>query len=214
METERLALVATFRQADPDAPTLCEGWTVRTLLGHLVQREHNPWARMLDTTARPVPGQERRLGALVATARTAAGYEALVQQFAAGTGPLNPMTWLGDGGQLLEYVVHHEDVRRGTGNKDPRTLPAGQLDALWKNLPLMARFTYRRCPVGVSIASPGRGTTAVHKAPSGSRPAAVVLAGDPVEVALCVSGRQRAANIEVTGSPENTAAFQAWAAGK
>jgi uncharacterized protein (TIGR03085 family) len=209
METERLALVDTFRSADPDAPTLCEGWNVRMLLAHLVQREHNPWSRLLDTVARPVPGQEKRQGALAATAGTRAGYEALIQQFAAGTGPANPMTWLGDAGQLLEYVVHHEDIRRGTGNKDPRTLPAGQLDALWKNLPLMARLTYRRCPVGVAIAAPGRGTTAVHKGQG-----AIVLAGDPVEVALCVSGRQRAANIEVTGKAENTAAFQAWAAGK
>ena len=35
---ERQALADTLRVSDPDGPTLDEGWTVRHLLAHLVQR--------------------------------------------------------------------------------------------------------------------------------------------------------------------------------
>src|SRR5690606_2854754 len=48
MEDERAALVATARDTDPDAPTLCEGWTARHLLAHLVEREHQPWLVAVD----------------------------------------------------------------------------------------------------------------------------------------------------------------------
>src|SRR5690606_3490565 len=48
MEDERAALVATARDTDPDAPTLCEGWTARHLLAHLVEREHQPWFVAVD----------------------------------------------------------------------------------------------------------------------------------------------------------------------
>jgi hypothetical protein len=39
----------------------------------------------------------------------------------------------------------------------------------------------------------------------------VTLSGDPVEMALWVTGRRRAARVEVTGSREALDAFQAWA---
>lgn len=207
MDTERLALVETYRGADPEAPTLCEGWNVRRLLAHQVMREHEPWKQLLDLAARPEPGHEKRLGALVATAETPAGYAALVARFAAGTGAANPMTWLGDSAQLLEYVIHHEDVRRGAGKNEPRVLPAGQLDALWKKLPTIAKMSYRRSPVGVTIATADGEAKLVHKGPG-----MVVLAGDPVDMALYASGRRRASRVEVTGSAANVAAFQQWAA--
>ena len=38
-QRERAALVATFRDTAPDAPTLCEGLDVRDLTAHLVVRE-------------------------------------------------------------------------------------------------------------------------------------------------------------------------------
>lgn len=43
---ERRALVATFREVGPQAPTLCEGWNTTDLAAHLVVRE-----RRLDATA-------------------------------------------------------------------------------------------------------------------------------------------------------------------
>ncbi|ALE07206.1 hypothetical protein AL755_19845 [Arthrobacter sp. ERGS1:01] len=205
MDTERQALVATFNATDPEAPTLCEGWNARRLLGHLVQREHTPFARLKDETAKAPPGQEKHLGQLVATAVTPEGYKALVARFAAGTGPLNPMTWFGDAVQLLEYVIHHEDLRRGAGPVEPRELPAAQLDALWKRMPLMARLSYRSSPVGVSLAWPGKESAVVRKGVDG-----VVIAGSPVELALYLGGRRAAAAVDITGKPEAVASFEKW----
>jgi len=41
-QRERSALVSTFRQVGPDAPTLCAGWKTRDLAAHLVIRERRP----------------------------------------------------------------------------------------------------------------------------------------------------------------------------
>lgn len=215
MDQERLALVATFRSADPQAGTLCEGWNVRRLLAHLVMREHAPWKQMLDAVARPEPGQEKRLGEFVGETETDEGYDQLLARFAAGTGAANPMTWLGDSAQLVEYVIHHEDVRRGGGNNLPRSLPAGQLEALWARLPMMARMAFLRSPVGVTIATKNHPAVRVRKVPvhkGATGPGMVLVVGDPVEVALYISGRQRAANVEVTGSEAALAAFHEWSA--
>ena len=53
VKQEQDSLVQTLRSADPDAPTLCEGWNVRRLLAHLTQREQRPFARMADMLRRP-----------------------------------------------------------------------------------------------------------------------------------------------------------------
>ncbi|WP_104086362.1 TIGR03085 family metal-binding protein [Arthrobacter sp. GMC3] len=205
METERTALVDTFRMADPEAPTLCEGWNVRRLLAHLVQREHMPWRRLMDVAGKAEPGHEKQLSALVATAQTTEGYQALLAKFAAGTGALNPMTWLGDAGQLLEYVVHHEDARRGAGPVEPRVLPEAELTALFKHLPLMAKLSYRASPVGVSVARPDSEGVVVRKGEN-----AVVITAEPVELALYLSGRRAAADVHITGTDESVSAFTAW----
>lgn len=206
MDNERAALVATLRDSDPGAPTLCAGWDVRRMLAHLVQREHSPLNQLQDVLAKPLPGHEPRLGAVVFGAETAAGYQALITRFAAGTGPLNPMTWFGDSVQLIEYVIHHEDIRRGTGDAEPRLIPAGLGDAIWRRLPLMAKMMFRSAPVGVGIQVPGGEIVTVHKGQD-----AVVLTGDPVEIALYVMGRRSAAHVELGGSPHAVAAFTQWA---
>jgi len=205
METERAALVESLRTLDPGAPTLCEGWTVRRLLAHLVQREHTPWLQIADVVAKAEPGHEKHLSTLVATAQSPEGYEALLANFAAGTGPLNPMTWMGDAGQLLEYVIHHEDARRGAGPVKARVLPAAELDALFKRLPFMAKMSYRSSPAGVSLARPDGEAVMVHKGRDG-----VVITGAPVELALYLSGRWAAADVQITGKPETVAAFTQW----
>jgi len=206
MEAERQALVATFRETDPDAPTLCDGWNARWLLAHLVQREHNPWLRFRDVAGKLEPGQEKYLGRLAATAQTPEGYEALVAKFAAGTGPANPMTWFGDSVQLIEYIIHHEDVRRGAGTPEPRVLPDAEQAALWGRMPFMAKLSYGKSPVGVSLALPSGQSAVVRKGANG-----VVVKGDVIELALYLSGRREAANVEITGQPENVEKFQQWA---
>lgn len=202
---EKQALIATLRDADPDADTLCADWTTRRLLAHLVQREQSQLHQISDVIARQPPGEEPRLTRLVEGATTPTGYQDLVSRFEAGPPRWTPMSWAAEQLNLFEYVIHHEDIRRGgTVPAEPRSLPDGQEAALWKQLRRLSRFTYRRAPVGVVLATPA-GLSQVAKKGDG-----VTLTGDPVELALHGSGRRDAAHVEVTGPPEAVALFTDW----
>jgi uncharacterized protein (TIGR03085 family) len=207
---ERQALVDTLRTSDPDGPTLDEGWTVRHLLAHLVLREQDLVGATKDSLQRRPPGTERELGRLVDGARTPAGYTALVDRFLAGPPRWSPFSWAAERVNLLEYVVHHEDVRRGTlGDVAPRSLPDGALDALWARLPLIGRLQYRSAPVGVTLEWPGHQVQVVKRAEPG-----VVLRGQPVELALYLMGRREAAEVGIFGDPAAVARFEDWIAGR
>lgn len=202
---EQDLLVETFRGTDPEAPTLCEGWNVRRLLAHLTQREQSPTARILDSIARKPPGQEPRLNKLTTQAATRPGYDALIEQFIRGPRSWSPMSWAADRFNLVEYLIHHEDIRRaGTQPAEPRNLPDAEQDAVWQQLGLLARLGLRKSPVGVRLATP-QGQSRVGKAGDG-----VTLTGEPLELALWLSGRRRPAQVTVTGPPEAIDALQAW----
>jgi uncharacterized protein (TIGR03085 family) len=206
-ETERKALAETLSETEPDAPTLCAGWDTRHVLAHLVQREHSPAKSIGDVIVKRKPGEEKHLGKLVDRARTPAGYHALVDRFLAGPARWSPMSWAGDGLNLVEFVIHHEDVRRGSGTASPRVLPADESRAIWGRLGLFGRLSFRRSPVGVTLALPGGASQVAQKGADG-----VVITADPVELALYVSGRRDAATVEVSGAPARVARFESWLA--
>jgi uncharacterized protein (TIGR03085 family) len=202
---EKQSLVATLRAADPDGDTLCEGWTTRRLLAHLVQREQDQLHQVTDGIARKPPGQEPGLTRLVEAAATAEGYADLISRFEAGPPRWAPMSWAAEQLNLSEYVIHHEDVRRGDPTPaEPRELPDGQVAAVWKQLRPLSRLIYLRAPVGVILSTP-EGFTHVAKKGGG-----VTLTGDPVELALYGSGRRAAARVEVTGTAGAVALFTEW----
>lgn len=204
--TEQDALVQTLRGADPDASTLCKGWDVRRLVAHLVQREQGPVATITDAVARKPPGQEPGLSRLTAGARSPQGYASLVDRFAAGAPRWSPMSWASEKINFVEYVIHHEDVRRGGPvPAEPRDLPPAEQDAVWQQLGLFAKLGLRSSPVGVRLATP-TGKTRIAKAGDG-----VTLTGEPVELALWVSGRRGPAQVAVTGSPDAIEQLQSWA---
>lgn len=206
VEQEQGALVSTLRAANPDAATLCDGWDVRRLLAHLVQRDQEPVAALKDAVARKPAGQEPGLTRLTERARSPYGYARLVDRFAAGAPAWSPMSWAADKVSFLEYVIHHEDVRRGgTHPLEPRALPEDQQDEVWRQLGVFARLGLRRSPVGVRLTSAG-GQSREVKAGEG-----VTVTGEPVELALWVSGRRDAAQVAVTGSPDAVGTFGSWA---
>lgn len=207
VETERESLIATLRATEPDAPTLCQGWDVRHLLGHLVQREHDLIGTVGDAVTKPEPSQEKHLGKLAAAAGSTEGYKALVSRFAAGPPRWSPMSWAGEQVNLLEYVIHHEDVRRGAGPVEPRALSIEQSAAVWKRLPIFARLAYWSCPVGVVLERTGGAGRQVRKGAE-----SVTLTGEPIELALYVSGRRGAARVQVGGAPAAVERFESWAA--
>lgn len=196
---ERQHLVTTLREADQCAPTLCEGWQVRHLAAHLYLRRHRPWRSFQQ-------GDGSVFAELAERASARAAYEELVERFAAPPppvslmaltdGPLGPLT------NTTEYVIHHEDVRRGAGAVPPRSLPAEQNDALFDAVTQLARLALRTLDVGVVLVVPGGRRRVVRRAAE-----SVAVIGSPVELALAVSGRRRAADVELLGSATAIAAL-------
>jgi uncharacterized protein (TIGR03085 family) len=196
---ERALLCDLLDRVGPSAPTLCEGWDTHHLVAHLRGRESaNPLRQVLS--ALPKLG-DRSVEALVS--RT--DFSTLVDQVRAGPPrrSLFAVTRLEPLLNLLEYFIHHEDARRGAAGWEPRVLPRWADDQIWVRVIGLGKLTQRRAPTGVVLERADTGDTArVSKGDD-----AVVVRGLPGEVALYLSGRQRASRAELVGSAAATSAF-------
>jgi len=213
-EDERHALAETLRQAGPAAPTLCGDWTTAQLAAHLVLRERS----VVELGGRlPVPALRRRAAAAVARLAAEQPYQRLVEQVDAGPhwrevrGPV-PTAWLWalppvrEAVNLLEYLIHHEDVRRAGPQWRPRPLSAEVHAAVWTRLRPMARLTLRPVPVGLVLSAPGHGALRTARARSTGR--AVTVVGPPVELAMLAFGRIEQARVEWVGTRADVAAVR------
>ena len=125
-QAERLALCELLNSSGPEHPTLCEGWTAAHLAAHLVIRERRPIAALgLIVPGRPAD----RLARLTSRWAAEVPFDQLVATVRGGPpillraadGPMN----------LVEYFVHHEDIRRAAGDWTPREELAHLHDLLW-----------------------------------------------------------------------------------
>ena len=108
---------------------------------------------------------------------------------------------------LLEYVVHHEDLRRGSGPVPHRTLHEEEVRELWRRArPILTR-AYPKAPVAVRLEPDDSALTAIGKHSSG-----VVLSGAPLELVLHAFGRREAADIGIQGSADAMRSFAEWSA--
>lgn len=207
-ELERSALARALTQAGPDAPTLCEGWRSRHLAAHVVLRERAPLTAA-GVVARPLAGRtERAIEASAAQAADPAGFARLVGRVAEGPPRWSPMSWLGESVNLLEFFVHTEDVRRGTGHAgpdDPRELEPAHVAALWRQLVRTAPLQYRAAGVGVVLVVPGGPRRAVRRARGSA--GTVVVRGEVGELVLHAFGRGAAARVHVLGDAVDVTAL-------
>ncbi len=198
-QRERGALVATFREVGPHAPTLCEGWNTTDLAAHLVIRE-----RRLDAT----PGiSVPLLAAYTArvqhkTARSTS-WDALVEMVASGPPIYSPFKLLDPVANLGEMFIHHEDVRRAVDGWQPRVLDETIATPLRRQLGLMSRMMLRKMPAQVVLQTP----TGDRIARVG-RGDAVTVTGEPQELLFFVAGRD-AVQVEFDGDAHAVAAVRA-----
>jgi uncharacterized protein (TIGR03085 family) len=185
---ERAALVDTLLAAGPDAPTLCEGWTTRDLAAHLVLRERRPDASA-GIMLKPVAGYTKKV-----QARLAAGdYPQLVAKLR------TPALWVRPGFadeaiNLIEFFIHLEDIRRATPGWTPRVLDQGHEQALRARARGSARLAARRFPARVLVRTPGLEPFTV-----GAGGEELTADGAPGELLMFFTGRQRAADVELSG---------------
>ena len=188
---ERAALADLFTELGPDAPTCCEGWTTAHLAAHLVVRERRPDALPgYGFESAGLPALARWSHRLEDRARTATPYAEQVARFRAGPPPWSPMALPGGRGlNTVEFVIHHEDVRRAQAGWAPRALPRETQDELWTAAFLFGRgaagrpggLILRRSDVPGVEKKFGEGTTLVE--------------GEPLELLLWASGRRDVARV-------------------
>lgn len=198
-------IATTALRLGPEAPTLCDPWMVKDLLAHLVVRESRP-----DV----LPGIGLDLGPLTrhtgqvqdATARESS-LEDLAEQVR--TGP--PVWWptrvpvLDRLVNTAELSIHLEDMVRAQPDWSPTPLDRATLEGLWSTLTKAAPVLYRGTPVGVVAVAEGYGRRSLRRPPSGA--GTVVLRGTPLELVLHAFGRDRVAQVDVEGAPEDVAAL-------
>jgi uncharacterized protein (TIGR03085 family) len=196
---ERLALCDLFEELGPDAPTLCEGWTTADLAAHLVVRENDPVA----ATGILVGGFARRLNERAMARTRDRGFHWTIDKLRGGPpfGPMRlPVLVRAD---LMEWFVHHEDVRRANG-RPPRDGLDDVDAALWAFLRMGGRVLARRIDgLGLELRSTAGDSISVRKgAPL------VRMIGRPSEMLLFLTGRTDHADVELDGTPDAVAALR------
>jgi len=171
---ERAALADTLDEVGPTAPTLCAGWTAADLAAHLVVRDRRPDSA--PGAVLPLPALVRWTERVRTTRRDASSFPALVDLVRAGPA-LARLAPVDDVVNLVELVVHHEDVLRATGGGP------------WS----------RVRPLAALQARPGRGRSLVLATPDGRSarigrgPQVQTVTGEPLELLLWAFGRRGAA---------------------
>jgi uncharacterized protein (TIGR03085 family) len=198
--TERVALCDTAMSVGADRPTLCEGWTVKDLVVHLLLREGSPAAVGIAVAplSRLLDAASARLGRR--------SFPELVQRLRGGPPRFSPFAIpkVDDLANTIEFFIHHEDIRRAQPDWSPRELGAATESTLWSMLAGTGRALTRKAPVGVRIES-GTGESKVLK----DGAATVTVKGPPGEIALYLFGRSAQARVELLGEPEAVARLRA-----
>lgn len=198
---ERALLCAVAQQVGPDAPTLCGEWTVKELVVHLLLREGHPAA--VGIFVKPLGGLLDR-----ATAKASGGdFPALVTKLRHGPPVWSPFALpkIGATMNLLEFYIHHEDIRRAQPDWEPRSLPRRTEDGIWGALHHVGRgLVTLKSPVAVTAERSDTGARAALK----KGPREVVVRGLPSEIALYVYGRKPQARVELVGENADVAALE------
>ncbi|HEY1968868.1 MAG TPA: TIGR03085 family metal-binding protein [Pseudonocardia sp.] len=198
---EREALCDLFGELGPEAPTVLPGWRASELLAHLLVRERQPLAApgiLISPLAQVTEVAMRRYAQLPWKKQIALlrGGAPLWSPYRVG--PVDERA------NLIEFVVHHEDLSRAQPGWQPRELSERLQEALWSALRLSARVMYRKCPVGVVLRHPTRPQGNEINAKSGTP--RVVVTGPPAELILHSFGRELA-QVQLGGAPADVAAL-------
>lgn len=200
---ERAELCALFEQVGPDAPTLCGDWTTADLAAHLVVRERD----LIGSPGILVPFLAGVTEGRMRHQLERHGYAGLVSLLREGP-PFGPMS-IGAVrrlANLVEFFVHHEDVRRPAG-LGPRTDRPDLDDGLWSLLGRMAPLMVRKG--GVSGVRVRLRTPDGREHVAGRGDLEVAILGPVGELVLELYGRRSVAQVDYDGPPDAVARVRA-----
>jgi uncharacterized protein (TIGR03085 family) len=201
---ERHALCDTALALGPDAPTLCGGWDARDLVAHLLVRE-SPRPAAAGISFSPLAGLTERAMAKVARAPFPDMVEKLRDP---GLTPFR-LPGVERLANTLEYLVHHEDLRRAQPGWDPRELPSADEDELWGLVKGAARLTSRKAKVPIVIRRAGWSDSPPESATVRKGADPVEVTGRPSELVLFFFGRAQLRDVTFAGPPEAITQLQA-----
>ncbi|MBA3489984.1 MAG: TIGR03085 family protein [Longispora sp.] len=181
---ERHNLADLLDQVGPDAPTLSGEWTTRDLAAHLVIRERRPDAGP-GLVVPALSGWTERVRQGAMKDHDYPELIKLVRERPWWIGPVDEVI------NLMEYFVHHEDIRRAVPEFKPRDLDKGYEQALWNRLHSAAGAMMHGHPA--NLVAPGFGEKVVGSAPT------VTITGAPGELILFAYGRQAVAQLDLDG---------------
>jgi uncharacterized protein (TIGR03085 family) len=187
----------------PDAPTLCEGWTTRDLLAHLVVRERRPDA-LPGLVFGPLASHTARMQTRLVTATT---WEDLVELFASGPPVLSLFKVLDPVASIHEMFVHHEDVRRAQTGWEPRELNAAARAAVRRRVAMISRVGMSKSMTAVRARLTLR-TADGHAVVAVGSGSPVTVTGEPLELLLFAFGRN-AVRVDFGGDRDMVAAVRA-----
>lgn len=205
VQLSREVLAETLLAAGPGSPTLCEGWRTQELAAHLFLREHKPAVAINLLVKAWNKNADKATAALGEQSTSPDAYAALVAKFRAGPGKFSPMSLpkVDRSANLIEYLVHTEDVRRATERWAPRALDANYSDALWGQLVKNAAILYRGVDLGIVLVNPAGERHVAKRAP-----VSVAIIGEPAEILLHANGRVGQALVSFEGQPDAVALLQ------
>ncbi|MFE0021608.1 maleylpyruvate isomerase family mycothiol-dependent enzyme [Amycolatopsis sp. NPDC059021] len=124
---ERLDFAAFLETLTPeqwDAPTLCEGWSVRDVVAHVISYDELTPRDLVRRFAkgRFTPGKVNSVGVTEYVRRGPDELVALLRKYAE---PRGLTAGFGGGIALTDCLVHQQDIRRPLGL--PRTIPGERL---------------------------------------------------------------------------------------
>ncbi|WZH53270.1 MAG: TIGR03085 family metal-binding protein [Nocardioides alkalitolerans] len=196
---ERSALADLAVEVGPDAPTLCDGWTVKDLVVHLLVRERNPLAQAGELVP-PLSPLTKRATERWGRADLPLLADQLRRPFLtwAAIGPVDRLV------NTVELFVHHEDVRRAQPGWTPRDLPDTAEDELWRLFKPVAVMATRKVGAPLVAVDSRNGRRVVLR--RGDGPA--VVTGRPQELVLRLLGREQAHDVDVSGPDLAVRRFQ------
>jgi len=196
---ERADLCDLALEVGADSPTLCSGWTAKDLVVHLLVRERSPLGGA-GIVASPLAGFTRRSSERYAER----DHTALVDRLRS-PGGMFAIPVVDKAANTFEYLVHHEDLRRGRPGWEPRELDPADVDALWAQLRKGIVFVGRKLPRPTVLRRGDTGDSVVAR--KGGEP--VTITGDVVEIVLFLFGRDATRGLTFEGPDEAVDAVRA-----
>jgi uncharacterized protein (TIGR03085 family) len=171
---------------------LCSGWTAKDLVVHLLVRERSPLGGA-GIMVPPLAGFTRRASERYGER----DYDALVDRLRS-PGGMFALPVVDKAANTFEYVVHHEDLRRGRPGWEPRELDPADVDALWAQLRKGVALVGRKLPRPTVLRRADTGDSVVAR--KGGEP--VMITGDVVEIMLFLFGRAATRGLTFEGPDE------------